>query len=249
MEFEQGDFLRELAKHNIVSSHPELGNYFNKAIRTAIKKLQEDMSKAQANYALACSKPYSEGYLKTGVPNASDMVILDEQMDFGYSNELIGESLSAIAEMRIVNFYKSYEICIKSTINTAYGKVDRNIFQWDAQKDFFNNLDIKIAEIPGYNELNQLRTVNNCIKHQETFDQQLKKIKEFSDLDRITHDSCELFYKRIEKPINDFVSVLSEKIYADRFEFNDERLNKLALEYKYRMDKNTFALFIEKLKS
>ena len=249
MEFEHHDFLRQLAKHNIISSDPELGNYFNKAIRTAIIKLQEDMSSAQVSYALACSKKYSDEYLSNGVPNASDMAILDEQMEFGYTRDLIEESLSAIAEMRIVNFYKSYEICIKSTIKQAYGKVDKNLFQWEGQKNFFNNLDIKIEEISGYLELNQLRTVNNCIKHQETFDEQVKKIKEFSKLDKITHDSCELFYKRIEKPINDFVSVLSEKIYADRFEFNDERLNKLALEYKYRMNKNTFALFIEKLKS
>ena len=114
---------------------------------------------------------------------------------------------------------------------------------------FFKSRDIKISEINGYQEAIQLRKVNNCIKHTNETNDDIKKIKEFESVDIFTPESIDEFHLRIKDKVSDFFKELTNEVIKDLFEFDSARIENLTEEYSNRMDDSKLKLFIEKLSS
>ncbi len=75
------------------------------------------------------------------------------------------ESLSSLGEMRIVYLYKCIEISIKNMLYTAY-RIKPDEFRWKDDKIIIlEEKGISTKGINGYDEINELRKVNNTIKH------------------------------------------------------------------------------------
>jgi len=248
MKFDYGNFMKDLNKSIIVNSNPELGIFFNSAMSDAIKDLQNKIIENDKYCEELHKKLLSKEYEETGIPNEIDQTILEDQAECSMHSGWLTESLTSINEMRIINLYKSFEIEIKQILEQAYPNVNKkDFYRWDILVNYLKSINIIIKDIKGYNETNQLRIINNQIKHRGSFTNEVKFIPEFYNSDRFTFENINLFYSRIYQQVNNFLSKLSSEIYRERYEFDEERITKITLEYKERMDKETINKLIEKL--
>lgn len=159
------------------------------------------------------------------------------------------DKLLALSEMNVVYSYKDFEISIKKLIGHFYGIDTKQLYRWGAITDFLKSKNIKYSELKGYNEVNQLRKVNNLIKHTtKEIDEKIKSISEFSQLNYMRHYELSDFFNRIKEFPYLFLDALSSEIYKDLYDFDNDRLRDIAELYAKRMDKETAYKFIEELK-
>ena len=100
-----------------------------------------------------------------------------------------------------------------------------------------------------YREVNQLRTVNNSLKHSnDQIDNSLKGIEEFKEIEYANYETLQKFYNRVKESSNSFLSSLSSAIYENLYEFNDEKIEKISKSIVLRMDKSNADKLIEQIK-
>ena len=159
--------------------------------------------------------------------------------------------LLALSEMKIIYAFKSFETHLVWLLKASYSpELNKRIYKWETIKDFLNSKKIRISDIDGFEEINQLRIVNNSIKHSiKSKPADLKNIKEFQGKESLAYQDFLNFYKRVEGSIMTFISALSSKIESDLYEFDNNRLDDITDKFKERMDKKTLQKFISKLDS
>lgn len=155
----------------------------------------------------------------------------------------------ALSEMIIVYNYKEYEINVKRLLKLSYGENGKGFFQYQHLLKFLESKEIDITKISGVKEVNELRLLNNHIKHSNSriVGNKIKNIPEFKGKDYIDSDDINKFYNRIKDFPLIFLDALSEEISNDLFEFNEKRIESMAKEYARRMEKSDAQLFIKKL--
>jgi len=187
---------------------------------------------------------------ETGRPIQQDIDIYMHQADIKYDIYWLEEQLKAMAEMKIVYLFKSLEITMKKLVETAYPQTKTNRFyRWENFKTFFKNKDISLHEITGYEEVVELRKVNNNIKHKPEINESVKKIEGFNNEKFFHFNSLNDFYNRIKLSVDHFLEILSSEVIDELFEFPESRIETLASEYHERMDKSDAEEFSEKLLS
>lgn len=159
------------------------------------------------------------------------------------------DKLLALSEMNVAYLYKDFEINIKKLIGASYGIDTKEFYKWNIITDFLKSKNIKYSELNGYQEISQLRKVNNSIKHAtKGIDKDIKSISEFSELNHMRHYELSDFFNRVKVFPNKFLDALSSEIYKNLYEFDNDRLKNIAELYAKRMDKETAYKFIEELK-
>lgn len=159
------------------------------------------------------------------------------------------EKLLALNEMNIVYMYKVFEINIKSLIGFSYGVNLKDLYKWRQIGKFFKSKNIYLSNLIGYQEIDELRRVNNSIKHHSTqyIDQDIRNIKEFSEIEFFKHNYLFEFNERVKYFPYKFLDCLAQEISKNLYEFNNERLHEIADDCKKRDDKTILKL-IEYLK-
>ncbi len=149
------------------------------------------------------------------------------------------DELFALYEMKIIYAFKHLEINIKKLISAAYNDKSVNKqFKWENLKQYLASKNIDVSQIEGYNEVNQLREINNSLKHSNELNNDiLKKFPEFKNEKTISHEVLEIFYKRVKKSPTIFLTSLSSKIYDNLYVFSDSRISSIAKSFALRMDK------------
>jgi hypothetical protein len=178
-------------------------------------------------------------------PNLRNQELSDCAMDIYF----LERELLAISEMKIIYAFKNFETHLVWLLKASYNsELQKRIFKWETIKDFLLSKKIRLSAINGYEEINQLRLLNNSIKHSlKAKPSDLKCIKEFQGKENIHFQDFLNFYKRIEGQIIIFISSLSDKIETDLYQFDEDRLEALSDSYKERMDNATLEKFISKL--
>jgi len=170
----------------------------------------------------------------------------DSAMDAHY----VEEELNAFAEVQIIYAYKHLEIHIKRLLDIGYGiKNSRQLFKWNTLIEFLKAKSILIEQLEGYTEINQLRRVNNAVKHSDGL--QGNEFDDIPELKRKKYTDAEsllAFYARIKNVPNQFIAKLGGAIYNERFTFNEDRLKDMSTEIASRMDKDIAEIFIERLR-
>jgi hypothetical protein len=154
--------------------------------------------------------------------------------------------------MKIVSLYKNFEILLKEMVYLTFPNVNkRELFLWDNVKSLLNTNGISLGEVSEYQRINEIRIVNNNIKHSGVIDDQTKKqnIPEFDEKEQFDCDSLNAFYARIKDLPTSFLKDLSDKFIVYLFEFDDERINSIANEFKDRMDHQTGMKLIQALQN
>ncbi|CAI2768190.1 hypothetical protein [Flavobacterium collinsii] len=162
----------------------------------------------------------------------------------------IEQELKAISEMKVLYAYKHFENKLKFLLSAAYGASKSKMFKWEFVIEFLKEKNIDIKNINCYAEINELRNLNNCIKHSDDIrnDSRVMPIKEFKNKRFILYRDILAFYKRIENAPSAFLSSLSDYIYKDLYVFDEKRIDQEAEKIALRMTEREASILIEKLK-
>jgi len=159
------------------------------------------------------------------------------------------EQWLALNEMRIIYLFKSLEISLKSLINTAYPSTNiRDFYKWDSIINFFKQKNIDVQKVSGYKEANELRSLNNNFKHSLNLDGDVKRIPEFKDAEFMDNPLIESFLERIVTKVKLFQISLIEEVRKDLYDFDEERLKNMAMDYFKRLSKDQADVFITKIR-
>lgn len=202
-------------------------NHFDKIAEEAIRKHEEEILKLEE----------------------IDKKFKIEDSEVFYDILFRGEELKALSEMKIIYSYKHFETSLKILLNSSYKDLDKSkLYKWESISDILKIKKIDIRKLNCFNDIDELREVNNAIKH----DAILKSRKipvEFKDKDYLTYKDILAFYSRVEDaPIN-FLKSLHDRIIIDRYHFDEIRLEELAKEIEKTMDPKTAIEFANKILS
>lgn len=180
--------------------------------------------------------------------------IESEPKDSGYMNHMqlyfLKKEIFAVAEMKIIYAYKHFEIHLKWLLKASYPEIkERKLYRWESITEFLKSKKINPKTLTNYSEINELRNLNNAIKHGiSILDENTSKIQEFQNRKKLDYDDLVLFYKRIEISSIRFIESLIHKIHQDLYEFDEDRIEKMSKKLIRRMDLTAINLLIEKLK-
>lgn len=187
---------------------------------------------------------------ENGRPSESYLELYSELGGLGSEIDFLSEQKLSIEEMKVVCLYKDFEILMKEIITLSFPDVGvEELFKWDNVKTFFKSYGILIGDIRNHNLINELRVVNNNIKHSNIIDEKVNKanIVEFQYKDKFDCESLSEFYDRVRNEPIKFLEYLAEKIIEYLFVFDDERIDKITSQYEGRMEKDTAVKFAEVL--
>ncbi|ABG39219.1 hypothetical protein Patl_0691 [Paraglaciecola sp. T6c] len=114
----------------------------------------------------------------------------------GYERQLKYE-ITALLEMQIIYAHKKVEISLKQFIEILSGEdVSGENINWPGLISRFKKFDINLPEIQGYESVNNIRTVNNSLKHSHVISKSVKKIRapEFLGEKMFNDDNLFCFY-------------------------------------------------------
>ena len=159
------------------------------------------------------------------------------------------EQWLALNEMRIIYLFKNLEISLKSLIKTSYPSTNiRDLYKWDSIINFFKQKNIGILKVSGYKEANELRSLNNNLKHSLNLDGDVKRIPEFKDVDFLDNPLIESFLERIIEKVKLFQMSLIEEVRKDLYDFDEKRLKNMAMDYSKRLSKDQADVFITNMR-
>lgn len=100
-----------------------------------------------------------------------------------------------------------------------------------------------------YDERALNREVNNAIKHSDEYTERLKNIPEFAKSKSITFNALNKFYNRVKGAPSDFLNALCLAISSELYDFDQNKLEKIAQDIAQRMDKKDAELLIERIRA
>lgn len=164
--------------------------------------------------------------------------------------EYIKEEIWALVEMKIIYAFKFLEINIKKLIRTGFSETQtKDFYKWDSLNSFLKGKNIKQYKLKGFQEVIQIKDVNNSLKHSGEFNDEIKKrIPEFRDKGNISFNDLNLFYARIKDFPKTYLGELASAIQAELYEFNEQKIDEIANDIACRMEKKDMEILIEAIK-
>lgn len=207
-------------------------NNFSKAVYEQIEKLQKELDDSITDFL--------------NIQQQSDQ----NECNYYLDTEFLDDKLTALSEMNIVYAFKDLEINIKKLLRAAYGIDVQDFYKWKSILNFLKLKKIKASELNGYQEINDLRELNNHIKHStsQKINNKIKSIPEFKEHPYLRHYELNDFFNRVKDSPYTFLDALSTEIYKELYEFDSNRLKSLAKLFALHMDKKSAETFIEELK-
>lgn len=151
----------------------------------------------------------------------------DESLDINirsYLEDAISDDSSLIDEVKmigkelaIIGLFKTIEIKIKeiSKISEFFTEEKiKNMNKIVCLKKYFKNIGINIEEIDNYFEFNELRELNNCVKHSGVVSPELKEINESYGAENQLIKDYDKHFEALLIPNTKFVANLGEKIIS-----------------------------------
>lgn len=166
-----------------------------------------------------------------------------------YNDELL-----ALHEMKIIHAYRFFEINLKRLLSSAFSDavLSKRIY-WEALISFMSEKKIPFKQLNSYEKVNQLRIVNNAIKHSKDdyfMDQELKKIPEFRDnTGGKDYTILGQFYSRVKEAPISLLDDLSKKVYLFLYEFSDKRIEQFARTIALRMEEEDAEKLITEIRA
>lgn len=253
-ETEKIQLNKQSKQHALDTFSFSYSNNFDRPIDKLIKSLikESDQTADKYQYYADLQKEKSEEYWEVqdrlGYSDHNlDMVMMDHIQDLMY----LDEEIIAICETKIIYGFKHFEISLKKLLGIAFGKNDQiKKFKWHELINFFKHKKINISKLDGYEEINQMRIVNNVLKHSnDKIDAQISTFPEFLNQESLHFLQLIKFYDRVKNSPEVFLNSLSAELHQYLYKFSDHRIEGLAESYALRMNKNDAEKFITLLKS
>ncbi|WP_341899889.1 hypothetical protein [Fluviicola taffensis] len=139
---------------------------------------------------------------------------------------LTAEKIKILAEMKIIYAYKTFESALKHILSNMYSDFEsRKASGIDKVSTFLSQHGVELSEIENYFEVDQLRRVNNSIKHSNILEtDEIENIIEFTGKDLVEYNDILIFYQRVSKVIPNFFDSLRKVILSRLQEKNSHLL-------------------------
>jgi hypothetical protein len=227
-------------------------NILDRPVDSLIEKLKEDLENEYSEHQkwidIQDNNPDKFEEISE-IAEQTGNSIYTQMYDYIRTASYIEEELSTLFEMKIIYAFKHLEIEVKNLISASFNDKSIGKFsKWENLIQYLKSKDIDITELQDYKEVNQLRIVNNSLKHSNSqMDNNLKGIIEFKEIKSISFEILEKFYDRVKESSNAFLGSLSTAIYENLYEFDNEKIERIANSIVLRMDKNNADKLIEQL--
>lgn len=228
--------IRELNKIGLDSyleeyEFPDL----EKLLQTAIENLYVEAGKAEKEFKEAMKRE-SEG-------DYSEVAFAVDEI-FSIESRLL-----SIYEMIIVNDYKEFELILKRLLKAALDFDEKDFRSFENLKPILKSRGIVFSDVKNYSDINDLRKVNNYIKHSDFSEipNDMKQIQEFRKIENLNFIALKKFHQRIKDLRYNFIFDLKAKIYSHLYDYNEIRIESIAFRMLKRMSNNQIDLLIEKL--
>lgn len=187
---------------------------------------------------------------KKSLKELEEKINRKDEFHIDYGIILIPQELLSLSETKVIHCFKNFETHLKILIKGSYQESVRNqMFRWDYIITFLKSKNIDIKKFKSYEEINQLRIVNNSIKHSKlNDDNEVRSMKEFKDINYISYSDLLDFYERIKNSPEVFISELCDSIYSDLYEFDDNRITNISEKILSRLNEGNIQSLIKKLK-
>jgi hypothetical protein len=234
---------REYHKNRLTAYVLNHQNNFDRAVDEVIKELKEKIEKEYEdhNQWIDFQQEDEEKFNETEeIANRTGHSIYNQMKDYIETAVNMEDELTALLEMKIIYAFKHLEINLKSFISFAFNdNTVSKTYKWNNLIEYLKIKKIDIKSLSGYAEVNQLKDVNNSLKHSSSNnDESLKYIPEFSNKNLQKIESLELFYERIEPDVSLFLTSLLEKTIETLYNFDEEKLKDIADNITLSMDKD-----------
>lgn len=190
---------------------------------------------------------YLEAELK-GIEEKLERLSLDKSKSY---EEKLGDEISLteslvdiqlllvpLSEIKIIYAYKDFEVKFVRLLKAAYPEENiTNAHKWNALIDFLKSRGMKTKDIVDYNLVNQLREVNNSLKHSPEFKEQIVNMVDEISSKHVSYRELLSFYERIKGSPMKFIESLKSMIYRDLYEFDEQRIQRFARSLALRMNK------------
>jgi len=144
-------------------------------------------------------------------------LILEEMAanaQFDFFNETKELHALALIEMKVMFLYKEIEIRLKQIIFTYYSQKTSHLSNLKALNSCFSSNGVDLDELNGYQFIDDLRRVNNDLKHSLKINAS-KKIKVFKGKTKFDSQSLGVFLKLALYEIESFFKLLITKVNGD----------------------------------
>ncbi|HEU5051561.1 MAG TPA: hypothetical protein VFT78_00545 [Hanamia sp.] len=243
---------REMNKIGLDTFLLQKENVLDFPIDNLIKSLKIQLHKAKSEYhkltKLERSSRKEVMELKKN-ENVKETNLQPVIMNYFQEIIYIEDELFVLYETKIIYAFKFLEINIKQLLSAAYedSSIARQ-FKWESICQFLKSKKISIKDFNDYENIEQLRNVNNSLKHSDKeIDQRMQQIQEFKNKETFNYIDLESFYIRIKKSPAIFLNSLVHFIFNDLYIFKHERIWELAKSFALRMDKKDALEFSEEL--
>ena len=119
------------------------------------------------------------------------------------------------AEMTIVAFFKTIEISTKNMLKFSglFTEAEvRSLFRFSELKRLLASKAIHIEQLSGFAEYDELRRVNNCVKHSGTVEEELAELSNWNEGDRLK--DLQKTYIRLRDGAISFVTSLRDEVLS-----------------------------------
>ncbi|MEZ8025621.1 hypothetical protein [Vibrio sp. 1F255] len=163
--------------------------------------------------------------------------------------ELNKERLLSLIEMKIIHLYKTYEILLKELLLCAFPNFDQaSLYKWDSVKTLMNEHRIPFGSLNEYAYVDQLRKVNNNIKHSSFVENNVQNtVPSLKGIEKYDHENLEDFYQSVKGQIKPFLNDVASGIQDYLYNFPSERIEGIVEDYSLRMESKELEIFAEKL--
>lgn len=223
----------------------ELYNSFEPSADKEIERLIKEIDKVKKKHRNLDEKQSKE---------KSEQKFINIELDKYYCSmdvEYIKEEIWALIEMKIIYSFKFLELNIKKLIRTTFqGTKTNDFYKWDSLNSFLKSKNIKPENLKGFQEIIQLKDVNNSLKHSGEFNDEIKKrIPEFGKKHIVTFYDLNSFYARIKTFPKIYLDELASAIQTELYEFNEQKIDRIANNIANRMEKSDVDSLIKAIKS
>jgi hypothetical protein len=135
----------------------------------------------------------------------------DNLVEENYQNEL---AVELVSEMLVVALYKTVEISIKNMMKVSElfsEKELKNTFRFEQLTQAIKHkLGVDLKTLNNFSEFNELRLINNCIKHSGFVSPDLANYPDWNKGEKI--QNTYVHFQRINQVIRNFVNDFKESI-------------------------------------
>ena len=232
---------REVHKHTLETLFMHHNNRIDHELENLMKKLQKNRDGYHENAAdlNEMKKNNPEKFMALADQyGMSPQELIWQVADYEYDTFLAEEQLTAFAEVQVIYAYKQFEINLKRLLEIGFGIVDgRHLTQWENLKTFLKSHNIELTTISGYTEIDQLRRVNNTVKHSDAArEKDIKDIPELVGKTYLDSSGLNLFYERVKMFPMTFLGSLGVAIRDELYLFTDVRLKSISENIINHMD-------------